>query len=202
MKLILKMFKYLSLGTVICVGGIVLWLVLIQIESQAAMREWSRLGGGVGVQSNARFGPAQMMIGTMPGRKTETDMKAIKAAALRLNRWPGCRGLSIGDLDWSCEEIKELMDPLRLDHFHIQGIALDEEFINYLANRPDLDSIAIGRGWDRKRHAIAPAFSAEAVRRLLQNSPKRTLSTGGIAFVPEEKAKLLEEFAGRLTIWK
>ena len=177
-------------GFVLTVLGIIVWFVYVQIEIQRGIAQWERLGGGVNVHTNARFGPDEMLLGSMPGISNSDNWTSICDAAILLNGVGGCRKLALINLGWSCEAYRRLLRELQLEQLSLSDERIDTCLVEYLANRKDIKCLRIGEG-----------LSADHVRYLLRQSPslRMDLSRGKLAI--EDCHALQGEFGSRLQIF-
>lgn len=129
-------------------------------------------------------------MGSMPGIQTSSNLNAIRAAAVRLNGWSGCRRLRLSDLNLSCEAVKTLLSELSIDQLSLSENEIELCIVEYLAKRSDIKCLRIGQG-----------FSADNIRYLLSARPTLKMDLARTGLTQEERDSLKNEFGDRLTIY-
>ena len=169
----------------IVVGG---WL---QYEISAATHEWNQLGGSITVLMNSRLGPDEMNYGTTIGNPTSPDIERIRAAALRINRWPACRKIQVANQQWTTVQTVRILDSLRLEYIGFDQ-TIDHTLVDYLSKRSEIKEIGLSG---------QTGVGTGDLRQLLGSSSGRRIVISGVRLTPEENEALEKEFGERFFNW-
>jgi hypothetical protein len=140
MQLAIRLILRITIAVLVLIVGV--WLLMI-IESQAAVSQWSQLGGGVDDDWTFTGGPTRMILGTMPGQPSSTNADALIAAAIRLNRVPRCYRLQLGGKNLSSTDLTILINSLHLKYIHLQGVNMDSSTEDAVVNKESIQSLSI-----------------------------------------------------------
>ena len=166
-------------------------VVCLQYEISDATSDWNQLGGSITVAMNSRSGPDQMSYGATIGIPTSSDIERIRAAAIRLNRWPACRKLHVANQQWSTAQTVRILDSLQLEYVAFDQ-TVDRKLADYLFKRIDINEVGFSGD---------TGLGLADLRQLLGSSSSRRIVISGIRLTPEEDASLEKEYGDRLFNW-
>lgn len=160
------------------------------VRSQRAVAEWQRIGGAIGVQMNARLGPENMSLGSMPGVPFVNKATIVRDAAVKMNRDAGCRYLHLSQLGWSCAELTSVVSVLDLDYLGLDRMVDGDECIDLLIKRENIRSFGFG--------GTGPSY--DGLRSILCRQNVTLVRVSGVRLTDHECAELRTEFGSRISI--
>lgn len=160
------------------------------VRSQLAVAEWQRIGGAIGVQFNARLGPENMSLGSMPGIPVVNRAMIVRDAAVKMNRDAGCRHLHLSHLGWSCAELTSVVSVLDLDYLGLDRMVDGDECVDLLLKRENIRSFGFG--------GTGPSY--DGLRKILCSQNVALVRVSGVGLTDRECGALMKEFGSRVSI--